>query len=108
MLALGSIGPWEITLVVLLALLLFGAKRLPELARGLGKGIREFRGAVSDTKEQIKSGLDDESGSAGQGAPGAPGAENAAGSTGDSDKDAGRTQSGQDEGGEKSGAGDSA
>ena len=57
MLALGSIGPWEITIVVLVILILFGGKRLPELARGLGKGIREFRGAVSETSDQIKSSM---------------------------------------------------
>ena len=60
MLALGSIGPWEITIVVLVILILFGGKRLPELARGLGKGIREFRGAVSDTTDQLKNGLKDD------------------------------------------------
>ncbi len=60
MLALGSIGPWEITIVVLVILILFGGKRLPELARGLGKGIREFRGAVSDTSDQLKSSLKDD------------------------------------------------
>jgi len=60
MLALGSIGPWEITIVVLVILILFGGKRLPELARGLGKGIREFRSAVSDTSDQLKSSLKDD------------------------------------------------
>lgn len=60
MLALGSIGPWEIIIVVLVILILFGGKRLPELARGLGKGIREFRGAVSDTTDQLKSSMNDD------------------------------------------------
>jgi sec-independent protein translocase protein TatA len=58
-LALGSIGPWEIALVFLVLLLLFGAKRLPDIARGLGKGIREFKGAVKETKEEIQSSIDD-------------------------------------------------
>lgn len=62
MLAIGAIGPLEIGLIVLVILLLFGAKRLPELARGLGKGIREFRGAVSETSEQLKSGMNDVTG----------------------------------------------
>lgn len=53
--AIGGIGPMEIVLIVLVILIFFGAKRLPELARGLGKGIREFRGAVSDTTEKLKN-----------------------------------------------------
>lgn len=56
--ALGAPGPMEIALIVLLVLILFGAKRLPDLARGLGKGIREFRSAVSETSDQIKKDLD--------------------------------------------------
>lgn len=58
-LALGSIGPWEIALIFLVLLLLFGAKRLPDIARGLGKGIREFKGAVKETKDEIQSSIDD-------------------------------------------------
>ena len=41
-----NLGPWEILLVLVVILVLFGAKRLPELARGLGLGINEFRDAV--------------------------------------------------------------
>ena len=41
------IGPWEIILLLLLALLLFGAKRLPEIGRSLGRGMREFKDSVS-------------------------------------------------------------
>jgi sec-independent protein translocase protein TatA len=44
---MGSIGPWEIVLLLLLALLLFGAKRLPEIGRSLGSGMREFKDSVS-------------------------------------------------------------
>jgi sec-independent protein translocase protein TatA len=40
-------GPWEIILVLQLALLLFGAKRLPEIGRSMGKGMREFKDSVS-------------------------------------------------------------
>src|SRR5215212_1190917 len=40
---LGSVGPTELIIVLTIILLLFGAKRIPELARGLGSGIREFR-----------------------------------------------------------------
>ena len=42
-----NIGPWEIILLLLLALLLFGAKRLPEIGRSVGQGMREFKDSVS-------------------------------------------------------------
>jgi len=42
-----NVGPWEIILLLLLALLLFGAKRLPEIGRSLGSGMREFKDSVS-------------------------------------------------------------
>jgi sec-independent protein translocase protein TatA len=42
-----NIGPWEIILLLLLALLLFGAKRVPEIGRSLGRGMREFKDSVS-------------------------------------------------------------
>ncbi len=48
-----SIGGWEVLLIFLVVLLLFGAKRLPELARGLGKGIREFKGAVEGIEKEL-------------------------------------------------------
>jgi len=48
-----NLGTGEILLILLVVLLLFGAKRLPELARGLGKGINEFRDAVDGSKKQI-------------------------------------------------------
>ena len=57
-LAIGGLGPMELVLIVLVILILFGAKRLPELAKGLGRGIREFRGALSDTSDQIKKSMD--------------------------------------------------
>jgi sec-independent protein translocase protein TatA len=50
----GSIGMQELLLILLVVLLLFGAKRLPELARGLGKGIREFNKAAKDVKDEFK------------------------------------------------------
>jgi sec-independent protein translocase protein TatA len=42
-----NIGPWEIVLLLLLALLLFGAKRLPEIGRSVGSSMREFKDAVT-------------------------------------------------------------
>ena len=55
---LGGIGTWEILLIFLVALLLFGARRIPEIAKGLGKGITEFRRAVRDVKEEIETSVD--------------------------------------------------
>ncbi len=50
---MGSLGPMEIVLIVLVIVLLFGAKKIPELMRGLGSGVKEFKKSMND--------LDDES-----------------------------------------------
>lgn len=47
-LPLGMFGPWQIILIVLIVLLLFGGKKIPELMRGLGSGIKEFKDASKD------------------------------------------------------------
>jgi sec-independent protein translocase protein TatA len=54
---LGNIGPLEIVVVLIIALVVFGPKRLPELGRSLGKGIREFRGSLggNDDDDEEKS-----------------------------------------------------
>lgn len=44
---IGSVGPLEIGIVLLIVLVLFGAKRLPELGSGLGRGMREFKEAIT-------------------------------------------------------------
>ncbi|WP_149273718.1 twin-arginine translocase TatA/TatE family subunit [Pareuzebyella sediminis] len=51
-----AIGPWQIAIVVLVVLLLFGGKKIPELMRGLGSGIKEFKDASKedDTLEEKK------------------------------------------------------
>jgi len=54
-----GLGPWELLLVFLAILLLFGAKRLPEIAQGMGKGIKEFKRAMKDTTDEIKNAVDD-------------------------------------------------
>jgi len=51
-----SLGGPEILLVVFAILLLFGAKKIPELAKGLGKGIREFKDATKEIKDEIEDG----------------------------------------------------
>ena len=48
-----SIGGWEVLLIFMVVLLLFGAKRLPELAKGLGNGIKEFKGAVEGIEKEL-------------------------------------------------------
>jgi sec-independent protein translocase protein TatA len=49
---MGHIGPLELTLIIAVILLLFGAKKLPELARGLGQGLKEFKTAVKEAPEE--------------------------------------------------------
>ena len=51
-------GSWEMVVIAIVILLLFGAKKLPELARGLGQGIREFKGAVDGVKDEINDAKD--------------------------------------------------
>ncbi len=51
-------GGWEMVVIALVILLMFGAKKLPELARGLGQGIREFKGAVDGVKDELKEAED--------------------------------------------------
>ncbi|MBL1214065.1 MAG: twin-arginine translocase TatA/TatE family subunit [Ignavibacteriae bacterium] len=50
----GNLGFWEIFAIVLAILLLFGAKKIPELAQGIGKGMKEFKKAVKDVQEDIE------------------------------------------------------
>ena len=50
---MGSLGPMELIIIAVIALLVFGPKKLPELGSGLGKAIKDFKSAISDTTEQI-------------------------------------------------------
>jgi len=50
-----GIGWQEILLILLVVLLFFGAKRIPEIAKGLGKGVREFKKAVHDVESEVDS-----------------------------------------------------
>ena len=49
-----GIGTFEIIIIFFIIILLFGAKKLPELAKGLGKGIKEFKKASNDIKEEVQ------------------------------------------------------
>jgi sec-independent protein translocase protein TatA len=48
----GVLGPTEIILIVIVVVLMFGGKKIPELMRGLGKGIKEFKDASKNTDEE--------------------------------------------------------
>ena len=50
-------APTELILILLIVVLVFGAKRIPEIAQGIGKGIREFKKAMKETEEEVKSGV---------------------------------------------------
>ena len=52
--------PFEILVILLIVLLLFGAKKLPELAKGLGKGINEFKKASTDIKKEVENAVNTE------------------------------------------------
>ena len=47
-------GTWEIVLIVLVILLLFGGKKIPELMRGLGKGVKSFKQGMNEVEKEIK------------------------------------------------------
>jgi sec-independent protein translocase protein TatA len=59
MLAVFGLGGWEVVLILAVVLILFGAKRLPELARGLGSGIKEFKKATREVTEEIQNVAED-------------------------------------------------
>ena len=50
---LGFVGPWQIVLLVAVILLMFGGKKLPELMKGIGQGIREFKDAKDGNKDEL-------------------------------------------------------
>ena len=59
LLFLGGLGGWEVLTILLVLLVFFGAKKIPELARGLGKGIREFKDATKEIKDELEEGVKD-------------------------------------------------
>ena len=50
---LGVIGPWQIGIIALVILLLFGGKKIPELMKGLGKGVKSFKEGMNEIEDQI-------------------------------------------------------
>lgn len=61
MFGLFNLGGGEIILILALILILFGAKKLPELAKGLGQGIKEFKKATKEVTDEVQSAMDDHS-----------------------------------------------
>jgi sec-independent protein translocase protein TatA len=49
---LGVFGPWQVIVILAVVLLLFGGKKIPELMKGLGKGVKEFKDASKGTSEE--------------------------------------------------------
>ena len=54
-----SLGPWEIALIILFIIIIFGGKKLPELARGLGLGLKEFKKAKQEISDEVKNVADE-------------------------------------------------
>jgi sec-independent protein translocase protein TatA len=59
MLAVFGLGGWEIVLILAVVLIFFGAKKLPELAKGLGSGLKEFKKATREVTDEIQNAADD-------------------------------------------------
>lgn len=55
---LGTIGVWQLVLIALVILLIFGGKKIPELMRGLGKGVKEFKNGMEEVKKDIDVDID--------------------------------------------------
>ena len=60
MLAVFGLGGWEVVLILAVVLILFGAKKLPELAKGLGKGIKEFKNATKDVTDEMHRAMEED------------------------------------------------
>ena len=52
---LGVFGPWQVIAILVVALLLFGGKKIPELMKGLGKGVKEFKDASAKPEEETSA-----------------------------------------------------
>jgi sec-independent protein translocase protein TatA len=57
-----NLGPWEIGLILLFVIILFGGKKLPELARGMGLGLKEFKKATREIKDEVQNAADEVNG----------------------------------------------
>ncbi len=57
---IGPLGIWELLIILVVVLLIFGPRRLPEMAKGLGQSVREFRKGIRDIKNDFEEGEKDE------------------------------------------------
>jgi sec-independent protein translocase protein TatA len=57
---IGGLGTGEIILIALVVLLLFGGRKIPELMRGMGKGVRNFKDGLKDVEDEIKKDVDED------------------------------------------------
>lgn len=60
LLLLGGLGTGEVIIIALIVLLLFGGKKIPELMKGIGKGVKSFKEGLSDVENEIKKDVKDE------------------------------------------------
>ena len=51
---LGVVGPWQVVIIALVIILLFGGKKIPELMKGLGKGVKSFKDGLNEVEKDIK------------------------------------------------------
>lgn len=57
---IGPLGIWELLIILVVVLLIFGPRRLPEMAKGLGQSVREFRKGIRDMRNDFEEGADEE------------------------------------------------
>lgn len=60
LLLFGNLGTGELIIIVVIILLLFGGKKIPELMRGMGKGVRSFKEGLNDVKDEIEKPLEED------------------------------------------------
>ena len=53
------VGPWQIIIIILVIIILFGGKKIPEIARGLGLGLKEFKKATREIKDEVQNAAKD-------------------------------------------------
>ncbi len=68
-----NIGPTELIVILLIALIVFGPKRLPEIGKTLGRSLQEFRRASNDLREELQRGINEEPSAGDSAPPGTPG-----------------------------------
>ena len=57
---MGSLGPWELVIILFIVLIIFGPKKLPEMGRSIGKAIKEFKNAGREIQNDIVEGIEED------------------------------------------------